>query len=531
MRLKIPLLSFIISIACLVGCDYGFKELTPTYAIPLVNSKLSVYNLLAKVDSSIIRGDQDGIVTLVYQQDIIEVPFSSLVLLPNQSQNADAVYPGPSINPFPNLQQAQYSGSFDLNFISPTIEELYRLLLETGQMKLVMSSSIEHKIDYTVNFPGITKSGASLSISGTSSTGGNHNQTKTENIDGYNLDLSKGNSSHNKITVNYSIVITSFGSSILSAGEKVNFSLSLEDLNFDSMEGYFGKIVLPELADSIPIRLFQFTNEQATNTGESFALTDPRIKLQFSNNMVLPVQLTIKELKLKKLPSGSTNDILLSGFQNPFSIQYPLVPDQVEVTTMLIDRTNSNIKELMTPTDKELIFKVEAAINPNQKSVNAITKNGKLGIGAQLELPMVGYGGNWVLGDTVQLGLSLGDQQELKSGLIRLNLENSFPIDIFLQLYFLDENKVVLDSLFTNDLELLKAGVIDANGRVLNTSKTIKDIGADQAKMKVISSAKYVAITSRIQTANFQNKQEIKLYTDNFISVKIGVKAEIGVQF
>lgn len=528
---KLTLSAVLGSILILFGCDYEFNEINPTYAVPLINSDLTVYDLLAKADSDQVQADPTGLVTVVYNNQLLQLPAQQLVTLNNQNFSTDAIYTGPSINPFPSGQSVQVQGTSNLSFSVPGVPEIYKLLLEKGNLNLTFTSNIKHHISYILTFEDVDVAGQQLVVSGASQyTGGTHNQSGSYTLDNSAIDLSVGNTTFNTLRVRYNVTITSAGNNPLNNGERLTFGMNINGMMFDQIDCYFGNQVIPIAMDSVDLNLFQFTNESQTPSGGTFGLTDPRITLKFTNSMTLPMNIDIQQLKLKQKPSGTVQDILLNNFTNPFAIAYPLMPGTPVVTKVEINNSNSNLRDLISPTKKCLIFQVDAITNPAGKAVNKINKNSTLDIEAGVELPLTGYGYNWVLGDTVALNLALNEQDNLKSGVIRLNMENRFPIDASLQVYFLDENYVLKDSLL-NDPNFIKSGELDPNGRVIKSTPTQNDIAANNQKIRNITASKFVVLKAVLQTKDGQQKKDVKIYVDNFIRVQMGIKAELGYTF
>ncbi|MES2627544.1 MAG: hypothetical protein V4616_01125, partial [Bacteroidota bacterium] len=404
------------------ACDYGFNEINPVYAVPLINSNLGIYNLLAKTDSNRVTTDPDGVVTVVYNNKVLQLPAGRIFTLSDQSYSTSVMYSGPTLNPFPAGQSVQLNGEAEVNFSAAGIPELYRILLEKGGLSVSLNSNVRHTITYILTFPDLVVNGTPVNLSGTSQyNGSGHAISRSQSIDNAAIDLSKVNTTFNTFRVRYNISIISSGSAPISSNDGVTIGVGLNNLSYNQVDCYLGNSIIPLSLDSVEIDLFQFTNESQTPSGASFALTDPRVNLKFTNNMTIPMNINLKQLLLKEPESGISTNLLLSNFQNPFSIQYPLVPGQPVETNVSINRSNSNLRDLITPKKKVLIYQVEAMPNPGSKTINRITKEGMLGVETAVELPLTGFGYDWVLQDTVQLGLSLSEQQNLKSGVLRIN--------------------------------------------------------------------------------------------------------------
>ncbi len=517
-----------------VACNTEFNEITPTYAVPLISSKLGVYNLLAKVDSSFIERGNNGLITLVYGNDIFQLPSESVVKFTTQSMGTQATYTGPTLNPFNPGAPVEISQTVLLDFFGVTAEEIYKLLADSGLVRMELNSSIKHTINYEVTYENITVGSVPVKFTGNSVyQGANHVITDSRSLDGATIDFGLNNTNHNKIKLTYLIKIYGQGGNPLSVGENISLISTISGIKFDFVECYLGQQDISIPVDSIPINLFQFTNEEQTSQSGTFALTDPGVKIEIENAFTLPMNVNITKMALKREDTGQEDNVNLSGLQNPFSVQYPLVPGDVQTTSVVIDKSNSNLHTLITPERKFMIFKFDVNTNPGGKtgSPNKFAKSTELKVRANLNLPMAGYGYNWILSDTIELGFNFGNQENLKSGIIRLNIDNHFPLEADVQVYFLDENKNKKDSLFDNSVQFLKAPPIGAEGRVTGSELSTKDIPADNAKMKNITGSKYVAIYAKLKTpgSTGSNPVEVKIYEDNYIFVKMGIKAEISI--
>jgi len=526
-----PLMALVLSVIAFTACNTEFNEITPTYAVPLINSKLGVYQLLAKADSNFIRTDEQGMITLVYGNDLLELPAKEVIKFLDVPMATSVEYTEATVGNFTGTKSI--TGTVDLSYLGVTIEELYRLLADSGNLAITMSSPIKHDIDYQLTFSEVEAAGGGvLTYSNTSTytSDVNHNVTSMVSLVGADMDFSINNTTYSKLRVSYNITLRGRGGA-LASGERVSFSFGLKDIIFNQVEGYLGQQTIPLPEDSVAINLFQFTDEQSTSNSGNFAFTDPGITLEFDNSMTLPIRVNVAKMALSRSDNGQQSSIVFNGgFQNPFSINYPLVPTENRQTSVVIDRTNSNLKDLISPVNKKCHFKFDVITNPTGNTGrNKFSNTSKLGVKANITLPMAGYGYNWILADTTNLGVSFNAEESLKSGLIRLNIDNNFPMDVDLQVYFLDGTNTVVDSLFDNGKQFLKSPPLDATGKVIGSVYSSKDIPADATKMKNLTGSAKIAVVAKIQTADAQNHKEVRIYESNYIAVKMGVKAELSI--
>lgn len=512
------------------SCEYQMNEIHPVYAVPLVNSRLTVYDLLAR-DSSNLLTSQDGQVTLVYNRTLLELDNFKVLRLVNQSHPFDISYPGPDFIPLGDGQQTSFSGSLELNYVPATSEELYRIIYKAANLGVTINSNIRHNLEIELTFPDLTKDGQPFIYRRNLNYAGQaHSSTEQNFIGGYSLDLSRNGTSFNKLRINYSVRLTSDGPFNLTAGEKISFIIGLNAQNYEEVHAWIGKRNFTIINDSINIRLFQYTDEQRTQQTGSFALTDPKLTIRTENGFTIPFSVRINKLATRQKESGQEEAILTTAFQNPFMAEYPLVPGTPVVTEQVIDRDNSNIENLITPEEKLLVFSAEATANPGAKMVNKISRTSTFRMNAELSLPLAGYGSDWILTDTTELGFNASDKEFFQSAIIRLNLFNNFPIDADLQVYFLDDQYQVVDSLISNGKNFVLSGELDANGRVIAPTSTVVDIDVSPYKTDLLFASKYVAVTARLNTTDAANQREVRIFDDYFIDIKMGIKAGVTLQ-
>jgi len=141
-----PLMALVLSVIAFTACNTEFNEITPTYAVPLINSKLGVYQLLAKADSNFIRTDEQGMITLVYGNDLLELPAKEVIKFLDVPMATSVEYTEATVGNFTGTKSI--TGTVDLSYLGVTIEELYRLLADSGNLAITMSSPIKHDVDY-----------------------------------------------------------------------------------------------------------------------------------------------------------------------------------------------------------------------------------------------------------------------------------------------------------------------------------------------------------------------------------------------
>lgn len=118
--------------------------------------------------------------------------------------------------------------------------------------------------------------------------------------------------------------------------------------------------------------------------------------------------------------------------------------------------------------------------------------------------------------------------EQILSILIRLNTYNGFPTDAMGQVYFLDSNNFVVDSVFVNDPLELNPGTPTGNGETINPSYNQSNIFFDQDKIDELANVKNIFIEGLVNNLSLDTAL-IDFYPDYKLDIQIGVQVELNM--
>lgn len=543
MKNKSLLLAAIVLVG-LTSCMKDFKKIAdgkvnvegwePSVAVPLVYSKLDASDILAATDPKDIEiiEQSTGFIALVYRGSLVSFEPNDIITLPSLDINFPFALTPTEYTQLTTTGSFQKSVSAEvpLTFSNSTIE-IDSAILKVGTLNFNVTSSFKTNTTITISIPALVKNGVPFSTTLGLNNNSQPSVTQNQSFDltGYHLNFTTGSTAYNKIPVSYSISMTTNGSTV-SNTSTIDFSQSMEDLNYSIIHGYFGNQDISADADSIQIKLF---NNALTG---QFLFTQPSFTLNVHNTLGFPAQITINSLQSYTIATGALTNILYTTFKNPFNINYPTIPGNSASTTMVIDNSNSYISELVTPTPKFLIYDISAKSNPSgtPPNRNFLTDSSRFSIDTELLLPLEGYAGGFVLQDTFNFKLT-DNVDAIKDLVLVADFKNRFPIDAFLQVFFTDSNYVILDSLITNpDEEFIKSAALDVNGRVSQVTQKRTEVPYSSDRVPNLKNSKYIIVRGRANTTgyNAQNNSQstvIKVYSDYDMEIRIGLKVNADI--
>ncbi len=532
MKLKplFVLLLMVFALSCRKN-DFDFSRLkttewNPNIALPLVNASYGVYDILANVNNNdlVVINPNTGFIALVYRGELFSFKPSDIFSFSNQYFQYQL-----QLDPISsaNLGLGQnitgtLNNTFEFNFTDNDVE-IKEIKFKGGTLKLDFSSSFQNDVNLEVSIPNLTLNNQPFTRTvNLNST--NNVYIELVNLNGYKFNFNPIN--EGVFDVKYQIVGNT--QNTVNGSESVTFKLGFENLEYRHAIGKFGTLQVLSDRDSLNLRIF------SNVFNGDFQFTNPTVSLLTENSFGIPLELKIEELKSINLNNNLTTSVLLSNFTNPYSISSPTTMGFVTEDLRIIDKNNSNIKTVISPTPQLLYLQMGAYSNPSMGSNinNFITDESLLKIDVELSLPLEGYAYGFYILDTVVVNISQ-NIDEIESVLFRLNITNGFPVDLDAQLYFTDENFIIIDSLVNETVALIPSGITNQQGRVITPTNKITDIVITKEKVPNIFKAQYIIIRADANTTNSPSTPpfNVRFYDDYKLELKLGMQVQGKILF
>lgn len=461
----------------------------PEFAVPILNTEFSMADLLSRLDSnSYIQTQNDGLLSLVYEDQLASVTGTSLLSLPNL--------------PVPMFDTTQRVGF--------PVEGIKMLGIKQGLLNYSFESVDVGNHELVVQIPEASQNGQAYEQVVAFSAPGTF--AGTLDLSGYDLDLST-----ERMTFKY------FARPTGGSERKplLNFFFEITDLDYDQINGYLGTQDLELGGDSIQMDVFEDLID-----GE-FRINDPRISITLDNTYGVPIEVQARKFEVQ------TSEGLIAldhtGLENGLPINFPELSaiGSSARTIIEINKDNSNIADLLSSKPSGISYDLSATLHPegDTSNVGFVLDNSGFDLGLRVEVPL-----DIQLSDIEleqDLGLELTSMDQVESAELILITENGFPLELVLQAYFLDEQGTVQDSLFDGPAQLLSAASVDQNGRVIESSSSTLDIALTAERWYRLQNSAEIRIKAEIATTN-AGSVPVKFYDDYNLKVKLGALAELN---
>ncbi len=495
----------------------------PSLAAPLVNSSLNMENMIAEYDNEdLVQVDENNFISLYYKSKIYTMEVGELVDIPNQalpkSIQLDATEQAALITN--GSVQADRVDNFQ--FDTGGEAEITSMNIKSGAVQVNLSSQFQQSGTLTIILPKVKKVGTPFRMVIPLNYTGSVPLTVEQSayLSGYQMEM-EAQGGGNEIEIQYELALENSGNTVLPT-DAVNLLISFNDLKFSALFGYLGQHNMEIPADSIDVNLFN--NSIAGN----FTLEDPRFNLIIHNSFGMPVAAEVVQFDaISNSGTIAFNGPNIPGQLNVNSPNMSQIGESV-TTEIYLDRNNSNIAEILNSKPHQIIYQMNGLGNPNgQTSNNFATDSSKVDVEIEMELPLHGAVSNLVIQDTLGFNFKQ-DINMIEEAMFRLDIENGFPIDAKVQLYFTDAYHNVLDSLIIGNTSIISSGVLGSNGRVSQPSKKVTDVFMDTERIANIRQVEKVIIRGDLSTSQ-QGSTPVKIYSDYTLDVRVGAQTKLNI--
>lgn len=483
-----------------MGCNEPqTTEVSPEFAIPLINSALSLQNILDEANTGdIVQVDGDNFITVSYRKEVLSTDTVNLVQIPGFS-----------------IPQLTTNQTIPMPF--PSDFDIDKITIKNGKLYINFESNSLNPITVELRVPTIKKNGTQLTHTmNVTNTSGSVPFMYQDSVDlaAYQMNFTNGNF---KSEYDATDDVTNLPT-VLSS-----FFLDFPVIDHSYIEGYFGQVGFTLPTEELILGLFeQWTEGQIT-------FTDPRIRLKFDNSYGFPLNVTFDTLQAFTRDGGQI-DLGVSGFTNGKDLNYPSLTEVglEKASAVVINKDNSNITSILenVPYGLRHQFSGQANKTGNQNIRGFATDESKLSLTVIAELPMEGAVSNFTLIDTFALDLTNNNIPEGDAE-FKIITNNGFPLDIDLQCYFLNDFGIAIDSMFLgSNISLIEAAPVDADGKVITPLEKITFSGFTRDRINLIrENVRNIALKGSFSSTNNGNT-DIKLYADYHLGVQIGVKVK-----
>lgn len=419
-------------------------------------------------------------------------------------------------------------------------QEIDSFLVRKGELSLNISSQYPYNGLFTLSYPSILKPPYRPQDSLTIVINNQGNLLHDTAVDLsqckiilYDAQADQGN----RLPVNYRWEINKAGQNI-SDGLEISNTTIARLLEYDWVYGYFGRDTFNFEVDTIDIGA-----DELDFDGKVY-FDNPVVKLITVNSIGAPVRFTLDENTKALYDDDREEPFVIASSQNPKNIGYPAFSEmgQSKKDSLVLDKTTSNLRDLLYDLPKSLIIGGMAVGNPddNPGIYNFSLQNSEALLIADVDIPLNLELTGFSLKDTMEsdLGSTLENLDFLDVAKLQIVINNGLPLSINAQVYFYGElsdgsinTAVIVDSLFYSETGLLLAGgqLNDQGEVVTSVSSGLVEVEITGERLEKLKTVKHMVFRVGINTVNpgtLPNHNTVKILSKNKVDMHFGVKAK-----
>ena len=519
------------------------SEWNPDFAFPLVNSTLTASDILAEDDSSaLISVGESGIVEVIYSTTNKGKYASEIINLPLVNVTNNVFASSINTNAFNANQTNGAILNDSVSFIIPytldaqlgSLSRIDTAFLKAGILKLSINCWIPHNSVLSIEIPELI---INNEIFREDIPFNYALQTPMEivlerNLQGAYLIPSTNSES---IQVKYKIRTTRINNQDIPISNQFSSDLKFLGTKFSKLCGNFGNYTAP-LPNNDTLFLHLFRN---VINAVNLSFTNPSARILVSNSTGIPINYTQTSFNAIR-PGSVIPNVNLS------SISFPTFIPAMGITSSLpaqfeypFTTTNgSNISEVINSFPRYMLSRGNFSFDSSLPDASYFLRDtSHIETHTDVTLPLNGLTLDLQVRDTFEYNFNSisGDIEEI---MLRLNIENGFPTDGKLQVYFCrhigtGNSLQIIDSLYTQGTEVvLIPGQTNVNGIVTMPSQKITDATISGAKWLKLSqmNADRILIKARL-TTNELGELAVKILENDKLQIRIAARVKAHKTF
>jgi len=527
------------------SCDHSYFDLFkdednindfnygPIFAIPAVNSTLTVDHIVGIDDEEGIYVDDENLVCFVYGGNIYTMEASDLYAMEDVSSSNTFKIDFNKIN----STSTKYTISFPFEYEGPGIVDEIEF--------------IEAVLDFYIDATEIIEDGWELEVEMTIPNSwddnGNpfkhrfpvkNNITETESsLAGYTLDF-EYDEQKNKNYIDIICAITPTGIGEFDFPYEIVFEQTIKEIDYYFIKGFIEGIDFEYDDSHIGLSIFDDAGLR------NLFFKKPYIDVRAVTSFGLPLDVHINRFFFYNDLEGADDygaEVDVDGEKfhnnNPWRINIPENPGDSTITELLFDRSNTNMDELLGIHPTAVNLQIQGDINPDGyqgKLDNFVMHDSKYDLNVEIHLPLEGSLERYWLRDTL---VFLFDQVDEVFDIIewlelKIRVNNGFPVDLIsMKIQFMDINyENVYYEIKNNDI--FESAKVDENGIVKKHKLSETVMFFDDETVNSVADAERIVISFKANTeTNSSTKTAdpftVKIYDHYTIDLQLGARVKM----
>ncbi|HHB78068.1 MAG TPA: hypothetical protein ENK85_02400 [Saprospiraceae bacterium] len=479
----------LIGVSCTTPTDIQVERETVDLAFPVFTSETSISELIdGGVDSTALVVHSDHEMGLYY-----ETKTHVGVSMPELEDMSLDLNPMTTIPNLPvsgvNIEKAKFDGgTMSFSFRNTQFDKNIKVVLRVNQLSKdggIFSKTLD--LDYTGSFP-VT---ADVAVP----------------LEGYKMDISQS-----PLQIEYQ---ASFNDGSTASIDEAK--MEMKEAEFGWVEGDWGVQSIPVETPDHEIGFFDHYSN-----GGVVHFANPKLNIIAQNSVGIPSKFVFNGITVNTLGSGEIS-VFGDFVDDGFSLAYPSI-DQLGTYLTSVDemnKTNSNIVEIFNAQPTDINYDIDFLVSPGGNGTGFIAKDAGVDLTMGVELPFEGTLSDFKVEKSFDVKFT---NEYVQAATMKLYAKNQIPLDARIQMYFLDNAGIVLDSLVaSNGILAVSSAIVAPSGDVIQAKKWDEEVSIDLDKWSRIKSAVEVKLVTSF-TSSSAGQVPVKIKSNQRVELNAGLK-------
>ncbi len=514
-------------------------EISPSIAAPVAFGSFSLMDILETLNDStgLISITEDSLILISYADTAYSANAEDLIEVPNHIGAETYIQSDIDIPAWAALavgDSYEFHKIEKMDFEIEPDDRIDSVKVKSGTLNLHAFSEFRHSGELLITSHNIIDpAGDSLNLRFTiSNTAGDFVNDSIFNLSGYTLTMDENNDS---AVVKIYLTLTLVKSPAdIAANEEAGMLMNFLDIEYSVIFGYIADREVTNIDEAMDIAFFDAIEELP-----EIYFADPRFNITVHNSLGVPLSLDISSFRARSHNDGTFMDLEFKDpLLNPFIVAAPTVEQlgQTVTTNRSYNVETTNIDELISsvPDRIELAFNASTGNPPGSTEQNFLLDTSKVVVEAEVLLPLWLRTSGYTLKDTLDIPLDslLANLAFIESAIFRLTTTNEWPLEISVQIYFMDNGFNKVDSLFQEQTALIVAAPVDGNGEIDRTrlETIVQDITFSNEKLSGLAennATKMMLVATAYTTDN--GASVVKFYSQYKLNYKLSIDADFRI--
>lgn len=407
---------------------------------------------------------------------------------------------------------------FELPLLSPetniTTEALDNVMLanakfDEGTLKVYFeNNTIAENINVVVTFPNIMKDGIPAKAAFVLAYDGSFPSRMEWETDLAGYDMT---TIHDEFSIIYDAKLANGTNATITTAK-----MGITDAALGYIDGDWAKTSIPVSLGTHQINFFDHYSDG------SVVFTNPSLKIFVNNPVGVPSKLEMNNISIHT----NTNQIIdLQGhyMTNGMSLDYPTMIQvgDSKSSNFTIDKNNSSIVEAAGEQPTHINYDLNYILAPDGSNKGFMTKDSKIDLTVQAQLPFEGKVNDFKAVKSFDVKFT---NEFIQSAAIKLQAVNQIPLSTRIQLYFIDNADIILDSLdASNGILAIDAAEVDHLGDAVQSTNWEKEIPISPEQWERIKKAVKVELATSF-TSSESGQVSVKIKANQRVELNAGLK-------